>query len=454
MALQMLCKSPSMNPTALLYPSGKSPIQLMQLGMHVQSFENGAVRELDPATTHWVYFVPDALLDTPEWSSLRVELAQANRWFIVFGKDCPPASIVRAMRDGAFDFLDVSESKSRWAEVAGKAAQSQQLWLELYGDRSSSGDQRLVGKSAAMQAILRTIGGIGPTTANVLIIGESGTGKEKVAQALHEASGLKGPFLPVNCAAIPRDLIESELFGSEKGAFTGALQAREGLVEQATGGTLFLDEIGELDVSLQPKLLRFLESRTARRVGGRTEYKVDARILAATNRDLEVQIERNEFRADLFYRLSEIVIKIPSLRSHAEDLPLLALHFLNEANEKFGKNFVSIDPALIAEMMKHSWPGNARELRASVHRMVVLHHGPILRAEWWETPATAAPTMEKTAEQAPAQAAAFTGVLSRRQKWDRARDLLKESGNDQTWTAAQMGVHPTTLFRWMKSGKV
>jgi DNA-binding NtrC family response regulator len=443
-----------MTPNAILYPGGKAPIQLMQLGLHVQNFETGSVRELDPATTHWVYFVPDALLETPEWSSLRVELAQANRWFIVYGAGCPPASIVRAMRDGAFDFLDTGESKGRWSEVAGKAAQSQQLWLELYGDRRSSGDQRLVGKSAAMQAILRTIGGIGPTAANVLIIGESGTGKEKAAQALHEASGLRGPFLPVNCAAIPRDLIESELFGSEKGAFTGALQAREGLVEQAAGGTLFLDEIGELDISLQPKLLRFLESRTARRVGGRTEYKVDARILAATNRDLEAQIERNEFRADLYYRLSEIVIKIPPLRSHAEDLPLLALHFLNEANEKFGKNFVSIDPALIAEMLKHTWPGNARELRASVHRMVVLHHGPILRAEWWESPVThAAPAKQE----APAQVAAgvpATGVLSRRQKWDRARHLLKESGNDQTWTAAQLGVHPTTLFRWMKAGKV
>jgi DNA-binding NtrC family response regulator len=132
---------------------------------------------------------------------------------------------------------------------------------------------------------------------------------------------------------------------------------------------------------------------------------------------------------------------------------LLALHFLNEANEKFGKNFVSIDPVLIAEMMKHSWPGNARELRASIHRMVVLHHGPILRAEWWESPAAPAPARLEAPMQL-AQGPAFTGVLSRRQKWDRARDLLKESGNDQTWTAAQLGVHPTTLFRWMKSGKI
>ena len=444
-----------MSPTALLYPGTKAPSQLITLGMHSQTFALGDVRELDAATAHWVYFVPDSLLAESEWNTLRVELAQANRWFIVYGRDCPPGSIVRAMRDGAFDFVDTGEPKGRWGEVVAKAADSQALWLQLYGDRRASGDQRLVGKSVAIQSVLKTIGGIGPTAANVLIVGESGTGKERVAQALHEASGLEGPFLPVNCAAIPRDLIESELFGSEKGAFTGAVAAREGLVEQAAGGTLFLDEIGEMAVELQPKLLRFLESRTARRVGGRTEYKVEARILAATNRDLEARIERGDFRADLFYRLSEIVIKLPPLRLHAEDLPLLALHFLNEANEKYGKNIVSIDPGLISEMMKHTWPGNARELRASVHRMVALHHGPILRAEWWERPVTAEPAQTRQVPTNVAEPhAASGGSLSRRQKWDRARALLKESGNDQTWTAAQLGIHPTTLFRWVKAGKV
>jgi DNA-binding NtrC family response regulator len=445
-----------MTPNALLFSAGKLPAQLSRMGLHIQRFGPEEVREVDAATTHWVYFVPAAALEKPVWSSLRVELAQANRWFIVYGSNAPSSVIVRAMRDGAFDFVDEREPAERWAETTEKAANSQQLWLQLYGNRGGSAGTGLVGKSAAMQSVVRTIGQIGPTAANVLIIGESGTGKEKVAQALHEASGLSGPFLPVNCAAIPRDLIESELFGSEKGAFTGAFQARQGLVEQAGGGTLFLDEIGELDVALQPKLLRFLESRRARRVGGRTEYKVDARILAATNRDLEAQIERNEFRADLFYRLSEIVIRIPPLRSHAEDLPLLALHFLNEANEKFGKNFVSIDPVLIAAMMKHSWPGNARELRASVHRMVVLHHGPILRGEWWEN--SAVPPLPARREAAAAKPSAGQdappAMLNRRQKWERARDLLRESGNDQSWTAAQLGIHPTTLFRWVKAGKV
>ena len=373
-------------PSALLLSPAQPPSQLSALGVNIQRFQPEGVRELDASTPRWVYFVPDAALEQPEWSSLRVELGQANRWFIVYGTGSPPAAIVHAMRDGAFDFLDTREPLPRWEEAFRKAATSQELWLQLYGDRRASGDTRLVGKSAAMQSVVRTIERIGPTPANVLIIGESGTGKEKAAQALHETSGLSGPFLPVNCAAIPRDLIESELFGSEKGAFTGALQPRQGLVEQAAGGTLFLDEIGELDIALQPKLLRFLESRRARRVGGRAEYNVDARILAATNRDLEARIESDEFRADLYYRLSEIVIKIPPLRAHIEDLPLLAQHFLDQANEKFGKNFVSIEPVLLAAMMKHVWPGNARELRVAVHRMAVLHHGPVLRAEWWESP--------------------------------------------------------------------
>jgi hypothetical protein len=209
-------------PTALLLSASEPPARLSELGLNIQRFQPEGIRELDASTAHWVYFIPDTILDKPEWSSLRVELGQANRWFIVHGSDSPPAIIVRAMRDGAFDFVDAREPLSRWEEAFRKASTSQQLWLQLYGDRRSSGDTRLVGKSAAMQSVVRTIERIGPTPANVLIIGESGTGKEKAAQALHETSGLTGPFLPVNCAAIPRDLIESELFGSEKGAFTGA----------------------------------------------------------------------------------------------------------------------------------------------------------------------------------------------------------------------------------------
>ena len=234
-----------------------------------------------------------------------------------------------------------------------------------------------------MKSLIEVIQRIGPTAASVMITGESGTGKEKVARALHEASGLTGPFLAVNCAAIPKDLIEAELFGAEKGAFTGAGAVRQGLVELAPGGTLFLDEIGELEVSLQPKLLRFLETRKARRIGGKEEYAVDVRVLAATNRNLEEDIERNLFRLDLYYRLAEVVLKLPALRHHRDDIPLLANYFLQEANEKFGKNILSLEPGLVARLMDYAWPGNVRELRSVIHRLVILYSGPVLRLEWW-----------------------------------------------------------------------
>jgi two-component system response regulator AtoC len=296
---------------------------------------------------------------------------------------------------------------------------------------------------------------VGPTQAAVLIVGESGTGKERIAEALHSSSGLTGPLVAVNCAAIPRDLIESELFGSEKGAYTGAHQNRAGLVEQAAGGTLFLDEIGELDLALQPKLLRFLESRRARRVGGRQEYSVEARIVAATNRDLREEIEEETFRADLFYRLSEVELVAPPLRDHEEDLPSLAAHFVDEANEKFGKHFVSLDPQLVKNMMGYEWPGNVRELRATIHRLIIMHDGPVLRHEWWAAPAVYEAAVRAVASSAgPSAAASAAGTLNRKQKWERARQLLEESGNDRTWTAAQLGIHPATLFRWQKSGKI
>lgn len=449
MFMNSICNT-FMQPLVLLLEGQKPPVSLSALGVSSQLFNVENLRELNSTTAHWVCLIPASLLGLPEWNRLRVRLTQLNRYFIVHGEPHPSSMIVQALRDGAFDFVYHSDPVERWSQALDKAAESQRIWLQLY-ESPGSAETLLVGKSAAIQTLIQSIKRIGPTQANVLISGESGTGKEKVALALHQASGLSGPFLPVNCAAIPRDLIEAELFGAEKGSYTGALQARQGLVEQAGGGTLFLDEIGELDISLQPKLLRFLESRRARRVGGKTEYAVDARILAATNRDLELQIDRNQFRADLFYRLSEISMKLAPLRNHMEDVPLLAWHFLNEANERFGKNFASLDPDLVASLMAYSWPGNARELRAAIHRMAILQDGPVLRGTWKE-PSARLPE----AELRPVLAGAVAGnrPLNKREKWERAREYLKESGNDLTWTAAQMGIHPSTLFRWMKSGKV
>ena len=396
----------------LLLSGHPLPRGLDKLKVTFQNVTPETIAELDPATSGWVCLFPVEVLQEPFWPKLRVHLAQGNRTFLMFGGNKHSEVVVEAMRDGAFDFLFKDEPQARWQSAIEKAAESQALWLQLYGGTTPKSGL-LIGKSTAMTSLLQVIQRIGPTAASVMITGESGTGKEKVARALHEASGLSGPFLAVNCAAIPKDLIEAELFGAEKGAFTGAGTARQGLVELAPQGTLFLDEIGELDISLQPKLLRFLETRRARRIGGKEEYAVDVRVLAATNRNLEEDIEHNLFRLDLYYRLAEVVLKLPSLRHHLDDVPLLASYFLQEANEKFGKNILSLEPGLVARLMEYSWPGNVRELRSTIHRLVILYNGPVLRQEWWSPPLTspreviAAPTVSSSSVKEPVPGSPF-----------------------------------------------
>jgi transcriptional regulator with PAS, ATPase and Fis domain len=313
-----------------------------------------------------------------------------------------------------------------------------------------------------MKALRLAIERLGPTPATVLILGESGVGKERVANALHAASG-RGPFVAVNCAAIPKELMEAELFGAEKGAYTGSVRSRAGLVEQASGVTLFLDEIGELDVRLQPKLLRFLETHRARRVGGHTEIQSEVRVLSATNSNLEAGVAQGRFRSDLYYRLSEVILHIPPLRARPEDIPQFAMAFLPLAGERLGKYFESLEPELIRKFQSYEWPGNVRELRNAIDRMAILYDGPVLRAAWWDRPSGATsgtaepnPAAGNASANNPSQpVAANPGMpLNRRQKLELAGRLLASSGNDLVWVAAQLGIHPTTLYRWRKSRKV
>jgi transcriptional regulator with PAS, ATPase and Fis domain len=259
----------------------------------------------------------------------------------------------------------------------------------------------------------------------------------------------------LNCAAIPKELMEAELFGAEKGAYTGATRTRPGLVEQASGGTLFLDEIGEMDVKLQPKLLRFLETRKTRRVGGNSEIQSEVRVLSATNSNLESEIALGKFRSDLYYRLSEVILHVPPLRTRPEDIPQFAMAFLQLAGERLGKYFDSIEPELIRGFQEYDWPGNVRELRNAIDRIAILYDGPVLRAAWWERPQPAAQPSHDLSQHAHAVGGGVSGLpLSRRQKLETARQLLETSGNDLTWVAAQLGIHPTTLYRWRKAGKL
>ncbi len=242
----------------------------------------------------------------------------------------------------------------------------------------------MLGRSVRMRGIFALLQKVAPTDLTVLVTGESGTGKELVARALHAASRrLRSPFVVQDCSAIPRDLVESTLFGHERGAFTGATDRRKGSFEQASGGTLFLDEIGELPLDLQPKLLRVLENREIKRVGGDRAIAVDVRVVAATNRDLRQMVNEGSFREDLYYRLSVVQVELPPLRERAEDVPLLVRHFLGAFASRMwpgeGRRF-EVAPEAMRRLQAHPWPGNVRELKNTLERAAALADGPVLRA--------------------------------------------------------------------------
>jgi DNA-binding NtrC family response regulator len=437
---------------------GALEAKLGRLDLSAGRFSLSSVQDLNRETAELVYVIPFAAIEESFWPQLRVRLAQTNRYYLVAGERLDSANIMRAARDGAYDVLLMSDSDDRWNDALSKAVDAQRLWLQLYGGSRISGPDVLLGQSTAMKSLRQAIERLGPTVASVLILGESGTGKERVANALHAASG-RGPFVALNCAAIPKELMEAELFGAEKGAYTGATKTRAGLVEQASGGTLFLDEIGELDVKLQPKLLRFLETRRARRVGGNSEIQSEVRVLSATNSNLEAEVAQGKFRSDLYYRLSEVILHVPPLRTRPEDVPQFAMAFLVVAGERLGKFFETIEPELIQKFQRYEWPGNVRELRNAIDRMVILYDGPVLRAAWWSPPQPATRRVGEPTAAAPGAGAASKSLsgqgmpISRRQKLELTRQLLESSGNDLTWVAAQLGIHPTTLYRWRKAGK-
>ena len=239
----------------------------------------------------------------------------------------------------------------------------------------------LVGPSRAFQEVLEFISKVAPTNSTVLILGESGTGKELVARAIHGNSPRgPGPYVPLNCAAVPEDLFESEFFGFEKGAFTGALERKKGKIEWAHGGTLFLDEIGEMKASMQVKLLRVLEERQIQRVGGLRSIHVDIRVIAATNRDLHSAVARGEFREDLYYRLKVLSVTIPALRERPEDILPLALHFVSKYASEHRRDVSGISPGAGCILTRYEWPGNVRELEHVIEAAVVLGSGQLVRA--------------------------------------------------------------------------
>ncbi|NQT83028.1 sigma-54-dependent Fis family transcriptional regulator [bacterium] len=287
---------------------------------------------------------------------------------------------VEAMRHGAYDYLekpyqlDVVESRVRHALASARLRAENVMLRERL--QKNYGFENILGNSAAMKRVFETVRQVAPTKANVLIVGDSGTGKELIANAIHNISPRKDkPFIAVHCAALSKSLLESELFGHEKGAFTGAIASKPGRFERADGGTLFLDEVGEIDLDIQVKLLRFLEEWEFERVGGVKTIKVDVRLITATNRDPTKLVEAGRFREDLYYRLNVVTINVPPLRERKEDIPIMVSAFLAEFSLENKKDATSISPDVLEALVAYDWPGNVRELRNVVESLVVLCPG-------------------------------------------------------------------------------
>ncbi|HSH44898.1 MAG TPA: sigma-54 dependent transcriptional regulator [Longimicrobiales bacterium] len=285
---------------------------------------------------------------------------------------------VEATRRGAYDFLEKPLDTDRTLVTIRNALQQRGLATEVARLRDEVESRyEIVGRSFAIRAVLERVEKVGPTEARVLISGENGSGKELVARALHRLSPRRDePFVEVNCAAIPSELIESELFGHVKGAFTGAQTDRTGKFEQASGGTLFLDEIGDMSLSAQAKVLRALQEGVVTRVGGERSQRVDVRVIAATNKDLEAEIAEGRFREDLFFRLNVVPIRVPPLRERREDIPMLVRHFTELALEEQRLPPRRLGAEAVERLTRMEWPGNVRELKNTVERLLILSHGP------------------------------------------------------------------------------
>ncbi len=302
-------------------------------------------------------------------------------------KDTPPPCIlitaygtietaVNAMKAGAYDFISKPVDIDRLEIIFARALESSQLKEENLRLKKQLdkkfGIENIIGESIEIQNVFDMVRQIAPAKSTVLITGESGTGKELIAQAIHQLSGRKGQFIPVHCAALPANLLESELFGHEKGSFTGASEQRIGRFESADGGTIFLDEIGEIDLSVQVKLLRVLETKSFERVGGNNLIETDTRIVTATNRDLHKMVAEGKFREDLYFRLNVLNIELPPLRSRKADIPLLIKTFVDFYSAENGKKSLGISEDVLKILSSYNWPGNIRELRNCIERMVVL----------------------------------------------------------------------------------
>jgi len=360
-------------------------------------------------------------------------------------------SAVRAIKMGAFDFVEKPLSLEKTVLVVRNALRQQRLEAENRALRARvDRHQTMVGESYAMRQLREQVAMAAPTNGRVLIYGENGTGKELVARTIHALSRRRiGPFVEVNCAAIPEELIESELFGHVRGAFTGAVADRRGKFEGADGGTIFLDEIGDMSLKTQAKVLRVLQEQTMEPVGGTTRIKVDARVLAATNKDLQAEIRAGRFRDDLYFRLNVIPIFVPPLRERQEDIPRLADHFMAEFAREYGRRVKNFEPGAVSAIQQYGWPGNVRELRNVIERLMIMVPGDVISPSDLSFLDSAAMA---PAEPVEAMAERLT-LHDARERFERAfilRTLADQQGN-MSRTAEALGVERSNLYRKMRA---
>jgi two-component system nitrogen regulation response regulator NtrX len=361
-------------------------------------------------------------------------------------------SAVRAIKMGAFDFVEKPLSLEKTVLVVRNALRQRSLEAENIALRAKVDAQhQMIGESYAMAKLREQVAMAAPTNGRVLIIGENGTGKELVARNIHGMSRRRSaPFVEVNCAAIPEELIESELFGHVRGAFTGAVADRRGKFEAAHGGTIFLDEIGDMSLKTQAKVLRVLQEQVMEPVGGSTRIRVDARVLAATNKDLPAEIRAGRFREDLYFRLNVVPIFVPPLRERTEDIPLLADHFMAMLAREYGRRAKTFDADAIAALQRYAWPGNVRELRNLVERLMIMVPGDRVSSRdltFLEHGIVAAP------QAAAAPSAAIAPLHDARDEFEKQyilRALAAQQGN-MSRTAEVLGVERSNLYRKMRA---
>jgi len=361
---------------------------------------------------------------------------------------------VSAVRMGARDFVEKPLSLEKTLLVVKNALRQQRLEKEIRELKEQISHRWvMVGESAPVRALRAAIGQAAPSNGRVLIFGENGTGKELVARNIHHQSlRSQGPFVEVNCAAIPEDLIESELFGHTRGAFTGALAAKKGKFELADGGTLFLDEIGDMTLKTQAKVLRVLQEQTLEPVGGTASVPVDVRVIAATNKRLDAEIRKGSFREDLFFRLNVIPLEVPALRDRREDIPLLARHFIAEFSAEYGKRPKELSNEALDALVAHGWPGNVRELRNIIERLVIMTPGERVEAQHLPSPLLGGGFLARGAVAAE-PLADFASLQAAREDFERRyiRRKYEECGGNMSRTAEALQVERSNLYRKMKA---